>query len=495
MTNLPVNSLPVNSLQVITIIWIALPLLAGFSSYLLPKIDRVLALVTALVSVVYSLGLLLAWPPLSMQLIDSFGVTLKADALSGFFILTNALVTAAVVFYCWDKGKSAFFYTQLTIVHGSVNAAFICADLISLYVALEVISIAVFLLIAYTRTSRSIWMALRYLFISNVAMLFYLIGAILVYQSSGVFAYEGLQGAPPEAISLICVGLLTKGGIFVSGLWLPATHSESETPVSALLSGSVIKAGIFPLARFALMVPETEPIVRFFGVATALLGVGYAVFEKDAKRMLAFHTISQLGFVLAAPEVGGFYALSHGLVKSSLFLTVGNLPSRNLKELRKMVLPTPLWIALAAASFSISGFPLLSGFGAKVLTMKSLLPWQVIGMNIAALGTAVSFAKFIFLPHGEPDDVSRQLKPLSPGFWIAVLTLLGGLVFGNVVYFEAYSVSNVIKPLATIALGWLAYWVVFRNAVVKLPRVAEQFDHLVGVMSLVLTFLFWTVVA
>ncbi|MEO1591975.1 MAG: cation:proton antiporter, partial [Cyanobacteria bacterium J06632_22] len=355
-------------MQTITLAWVALPLLAGFSTYLLPKIDRLLSLGVALGSVGYALGLLFFWPQLSVQLIGSFGVTLQADQLSGFFILTNALVTAAVVLYCWTKDKSAFFYTQLTIVHGSVNATFVCADLISLYVALEVISIAVFLLIAYNRTNRAIWVALRYLFVSNVAMLFYLIGAILIYQSNASFAYSGLQGAPPEAIALICLGLLTKGGIFVSGLWLPLTHSESETPVSALLSGSVIKAGIFPLVRFALMVPEMESMVRFFGVATALLGVSYAVFEKDAKRMLAFHTISQLGFVLAAPEVGGFYALSHGLVKSALFLCAGNLPSRNLKELRHMTLPTPLWIALAMASFSISGFPLLSGFGAKVLT-------------------------------------------------------------------------------------------------------------------------------
>ncbi len=62
-------------------------------------------------------------------------------------------------------------------------------------------------------------------------------------------------------------------------------------------------------------------------------------------------------------------------------------------------MPTTMWIALAIASFSISGFPLLSGFGAKVLTMKNLVPWQVIGMNLAAFGTAIAFAKFIFLPH------------------------------------------------------------------------------------------------
>ena len=473
-----------------TIIWITLPLFIGFGSYLFPRSGRLLTLGVSLASLAYSLVCLFEETPTELQLLDNFGVTLMIDPLSGFFILTNALVTAAVVFYCWDQNKSKFFYTQTVILHGSVNAVFICADLISLYVALEVIGIAAFLLIAYPRSDRSIWVGLRYLFVSNTAMLFFLLGAALVYQQSQSFAFSALETAPMDAIALLFVGLLTKGGIFVSGLWLPLTHSESETPVSALLSGVVVKSGIFPLARFALMFEDIDPIVRFFGVGTALLGVGYAVFEKDTKRMLAFHTVSQLGFVMAAPEVGGFYALTHGLVKSALFLIAGNLPSRNLKALRHEPIPRSVWIALAIASFSISGFPLLSGFGAKVLTMKNLLPWQVIGMNIAALGTAISFAKFIFLPQS-----AERESPVKTGFWIAMSLLLGGLVFANVVYYEAYTLGNIVKPLATIFLGWAAYWLIFRRIAIKLPRVVEQFDHLIGVMSLMLMFLFGMVLA
>ena len=386
-----------------------------------------------------------------------------------------------------------FFYAQALILHGSVNASFACSDFISLYVALEVISIATFLLIAYPRSDRSIWVGLRYLFVSNVAMLFYLVGAALVYQTHHSFDFSGLQGAPTEAIALIFLGLLVKGGIFLSGLWLPLTHSESDSPVSALMSGIVVKAGVLPMVRCALLLAEIDPIVRFFGVGTAVLGVGYAVFEKDAKRMLAFHTVSQMGFILAAPEVGGFYALTHGLVKAALFLIVGTLPSRNLKELQQLPLYTPIWIALAIASFSISGFPLLSGYGAKILTMENLRPWQVIGMNIAALGTAISFAKFIFLPHQLQPTESRPA--LQPGFWAAMLLLVGGLFAANVVYYDAYTLSNIIKPLAIIGLGWVAYWVTFRRLAIKLPRMLEQFDHLIGFMGLSLILLFWMALA
>ncbi|PMB21149.1 cation:proton antiporter, partial [Fischerella thermalis CCMEE 5319] len=370
----------------------------------------------------------------------------------------------------------------------SINAAFVCADFISLYVALEVSGIAAFLLIAYPRSDRSIWVALRYLFISNVAMLFYLVGAVLAYKANHSFSFASLRGAPPEAIALIFLGLLVKGGIFISGLWLPLTHSEAETPVSAMLSGIVVKAGVYPLVRCALMVDEFDPIIRLFGVGTALLGVFYAVFEKDTKRMLAFHTVSQLGFILAAPKVGGFYALTHGLVKSALFMTAGALPSRNFKELQQKPINTRVWIALVIASFSISGFPMLSGFGAKVLTSKNFLPWQAIAMNIAALGTAISFAKFIFLPRGGQGEVRR-------GFWPAVILLIAGLILANIVYFEAYTVANIIKPLAIIGVGWIAYFLIFRRSVLKLPRVIEQFEHLIGMMSLMLILLFWMVFA
>ncbi|MEM7590616.1 MAG: cation:proton antiporter [Cyanobacteria bacterium P01_A01_bin.83] len=477
-----------------TITWIAAPFFIGFVIYLLPQLDRWLALAIASLSACYACWIFLLDAPLNIQLLDSFGVTLVVDQLSGFFILTNALVTTAVILYCWQTGKKAFFYMQLLILHGSVNATFICADFISLYVALEVISIASFLLIAYTLTDRAIWVGLRYLFVSNTAMLFYLVGAVLVYQANNSFNYGGLANSPPEAIALIFLGLLAKGGIFVSGLWLPLTHSEAQSPVSAMLSGVVVKAGVFPMVRCALLLESIDPIVRFFGVATALLGVGFAVLSKDTKRMLAFHTISQLGFVLAAPVVAGFYALTHGLVKSALFLIAGVLPSRNFKELQHQPIDTPIWIALVIASFSISGFPLLSGFGAKVLTTKNLLPWQVMAMNIAALGTAISFAKFIFLPHQKYKETDNSLnQKIKPGFWGAMIILLGGLIAANAIYYEAYTLTNTIKPLATIAIGWLAYLLIFKKLVIKIPRVMEQFNHLIGVMAIMLIFLFWTI--
>lgn len=476
-------------MNTLTIVWIALPFFVGFVGYLVPKVDRYLALAMTLVSASYAVRVFMEPAPLTLQLMDNFGVTLQIDSLSGYFILTNALVTAAVICYCWGTGKSAFFYTQTIILHGSVNAVFICADFISLYVALEVIGIAAFLLVSYPRTNRAIWVALRYLFISNTAMLFYLVGAVLVYQANNSFAYTGLAKAPPEALALIFLGLLTKGGIFVSGLWLPLTHSESETPVSAMLSGVVVKTGVFPLARMALMVDEVAPVITLFGIGTAFLGISLALFEQDTKRLLAQSTISQLGFILAAPAVGGFYALTHGLVKATLFLTAGTLTSRDFQALHKQPIPRSLWLVLVMASCSISGLPLWAGFASKALTLKSVLPWQMIALNIATVGTVATFAKFIFLPH------QSESKSIRPGYWVAVLLLLGGLLAANGAYYQAYTLANIGKALGKVGIGWLVYWLVIRRVVLQLPQVQEQLEHLIGGMSLMLVLLFWMVLA
>ncbi len=486
------NQLSVNSVEAVTLLELALPFIVGFLCYLLPRLDRLLATGVALASLGYGLSRLSALS-LTLNLIDQVGVTLVVDTLSGFFILTNAVVTLALVLYSWRSDKSAFFFTQLIILHSSVNGIFVCADLISLYVALEVISISTFLLITYPRSHRSIWVGLRYLFVSNTAMLFYLIGAVLVYQTHQTFAFSGLEQAPVEAIALLGLGVLTKGGIFLSGLWLPLTHAEAETGVSALLSGAVITAGVFPLVRWGMLVPELQTPLSVIAVGSALLGVGYAVVETDTKRLLAFSTISQLGFVLVAPTVAGFYGLTHGLAKAALFLLVGNLSSRDLPTLQRTPMRLALWLPITLAALSMSGVPPLGGFGSKVLTLKGLeSSWQGLVMNGVALGTAIAMTKLICLP---VDFTSRPApdQPKKLGLWLAISLLLGSLVIANLVYPQAYTLSSAVKALITLGGGGLIYWVGIRPARIRLPRVWERLKHLIGLMTLLLSSLFWMV--
>ncbi|WP_159790534.1 cation:proton antiporter [Sodalinema gerasimenkoae] len=472
----------------LTIAGITLPLLIGLTIYLLPPLARYLALGVTVISLGYGVQILRNPEVENLQLLDNFGISLQIDSLSGYFILTNALVTLSVLIYSWQQQKSPFFYTQVTILQGSLNAVFISADFISLYVNLEVISITVFLLIAYPLTDRLIWIGLRYLFISNTAMLFYLVGAILVYQSNHSFHFEGLMNSPPEAIALIVLGLLSKGGIFVSGLWSPLTNAESDTSVSVLLSGIVEKAGVFPLIRCALLLEEIQPLVQVFGIATAFFGVSYGLFERDTKRVLAFSTISQLGWIMVAPAVGGIYALAHGLVKSLLFFVVGALPSRDLNELQQKPIASLLWIPLLIGSLSISGCPLWVGFGSKKLTLDQLSLVPNLLMTVAAIGTAVLYARFVFLPHQR-----QSAPPLSGNLLLVIGLLIFGLLVANILYLPAYSAFNLLKAIAIIVVGWGVHWVFFRKMQWQIPRVGETLDNLLGVMTLVLIVLFWGV--
>jgi len=320
-------------------------------------------------------------------------------------------------------------------------------------------------------------------------MLFYLMGAVLAYQSTASFAFSSLRQAPVDAIVLILLGLLSKGGVFVSGLWLPLTHSESEIPVSAMLSGIAIKAGIFPLLRCAELLEGVDVVIRVFAIATALFGAFFAIFERDIKRVFALSTISQMGFVLAVPSLGGVYALSHGLSKATLFLSASALPSRQMDELRRQQMGHRVWGILAIAGLSLAGLPLLAGFGAKSLVLKSLLPWQVVAMNVAAVGTAIVFARILFLPH-----TSTPSKAFPVGLGAAAALLVGALVVAGVADGSVYTWGNITKALATIGLGGLIYQLVSRFAL-RLPPQAERLENLIGIMSLVLVGLFsWTLV-
>lgn len=474
----------------LTIIWIFLPLFLGLASYVLPQVDRYCVLITVVASLGYGLYGILSPTPLHLELLDHYGVTLTVDQLSGFFILTNALVSAAVLAYCWALGKPAIFYAHLLIVHGSLNAIFVSADFMSVYVGLETLALSAFLLIAYDRSEHCIWVSLRYLFVSSVAMLFYLMGTVLVYQATQSFSFSGLSQAPVEAIALIFLGLLTKGGVFISGLWLPITHAEAESPVSAILSGVVVKAGIFPLVRLALMFDSVLPMVQLFGIASAWLGVVYALFETDIKRLFALSTISQVGFILVAPVAGGFYTLAHGLAKACLFLTAGFLPTRHLPDLRQTKIPGPLWFAMMLPALSISGFPFLAGYGAKASSLEHLLGGQGWLMNGAALGTVLVFGNMIFTPVAWDSDKTTA-KPITIGAWVGIGILLAGLVLGNSFYLAAYTGQKLWQTLGVIGLGWLGYWVLIRRLQVRLPTFFERFQQLIGLMSLILTLLFW----
>lgn len=477
------------------ILWLVLPFLAAFTGALLPGVETALALVVTLSTVVAGLFAATAAEPLSLQLVGPYGIPLLIDAFVAPFLLLNGLVSTAVLLDRRSRPRQGSFVLVLLVLHGGVNSALVCQDLISLYVALEVVSIASFLLIVGPQSARSLWVGLRYLLVGNTAMLLFLIGTAQVYRSGGSFRLIDLAGASSAAMALILVGLLTKAGLFLSGLWLPRTHGESPPEVSAMLSGVVVTAGACPLARAVTLVEPLGPVVLGIGLASACFGVAFALMESDAKRLLAWSTLSQMGLAVLVPAVAGVYALSHGLAKASLFLLSRHFPTRRLEIWTQQPLPLPVWLPLQLAALSIAGCPLLVGFLSKERLLGELpTPWAVL-VTVLAVGTAAVYARLWGAPlrrQGASDTASSPgpgwgasagVLLLSGALLLAVGLGPAGLDWRGLALLAPGPAS--LKALAILVGGWLLHRLLqtLRSRLV-MPDL-ERLDDLLGGLAVV----------
>src|SRR6056297_3479419 len=351
-----------------------------------------------------------------------YGVELMFDTFSWTFVLTNGLVFIGVTLSVKKERFPFLACPLMAMIHGTANAVFISYDLVNIFICIELIGILAFLFIRLGKRIRQIWSSIQYLIVGNVGMILYLIGCFYVYSATGSFSMETLPAIPSVAVYLLVIGLSVKGGVFLAGLWLPEAHGEAESAVSALLSGVIVKCGIAPLLRIAELSPVAARVVPLLALASALYGVTYAMFDKDVKRMLAYHTISQAGFILIVPAAGHLYAISHGLFKSWLFLAAGKLPSRSFEQLKKEGIKVQVWLPLLIGALAISGMPVLGGFGAKSMILGKLSGLPAILMYIVALGTAISFAKIIFLPLSTGGDIAKAVS-FSGAFYFLSLVL------------------------------------------------------------------------
>ena len=169
-------------------------------------------------------------------------------------------------------------------------------------------------------------------------MQLFLLGVLIVYAASGSFAVDAAAVAPGVAIVLMVVGLLIKSEAFLPGFWLPKTHAAISAEMSALLSGSVVTAGI-ALGRLGLINGQAAQLMLILGLLSVVIGGIGALVQDDIKRLLAWSTVSQMGFALLLPAAAGLYALAHGLGKAALFLGVGGLPTRSIRSLQQQTIP------------------------------------------------------------------------------------------------------------------------------------------------------------
>lgn len=397
-------------------------------------------------------GFVGGWDPL-------IGVAWRYD---GFTWLMNVLGFAgagAAWLYSRGAGPRGPAFTGVFLLQTMALAATaLTADLFNLFVCLEVLGLASYILVASADKPGGTLAAFSYLLVSATAMIFFLLGLYGFYRLTGSLSYEGIaqglaalpdQGGLVGAVSLALIVAAVALRVAVMPLygWLPDAHALAPHAVSAVLSGVLIKTPLFALSRVLEMSPvgpAAAELLSAAGALTALLAVGLALAQDDTKRLLAYHSVSQIGYVVcawgASLALGGrgagaalmtaavLHALFHTLFKGLLFLSVGTASDsagrRRVSELgavagllRRSGEGFP-WTAasFAVGALSIMALPPFNGYASKLLLGAALKgTWQEALLLAAGVGTVASFLKLgrVFFGRAGAPGAGAASEPLG----------------------------------------------------------------------------------
>ncbi|MGO2931065.1 Na+/H+ antiporter subunit A [Microbacterium sp.] len=456
----------------------------------------------------------------SVSWIPQLGLNLSMhmDVLGWVLTLIVTGVGALVLLYCrWyffdDTTELGQFAGVLLGFAGAMYGLVLTDDIVMLVMFWEVTSILSYLLIGhYRRRAASRRAALQALLVTTLGGLVMFVGVVLLAVDAGTTSIIDILEIRPTgpmvdaAIVMLLVGALSKSAIFPFHFWLPGAMA-APTPVSAYLhAAAMVKAGIYLIARFAPIFALYEPwrpIVISLGVLTMLLGGIQALRETDLKRVLAFGTVSQLGFFVvmvgygtqAAALAGLALVIGHALFKSALFLIVGiidrQLSTRDINELSGVGRQAPVMATVAFISVaSMAGIAPTIGFVAKESALTALLDdaiggsvWglvALIGVILGSMLTAAYGARFLWGAFWRKRDaqgerVSDTVWPDPPvGFLSAPIILAGVTLAAGLgapaldIALQGYAVTALpgldAAGLPTEGPGHLALWHGFEPA-------------------------------
>lgn len=393
--------------------------------------------------------------------VPGFGASLvlRIDHLSAFFLIIIVIVGLMASLFSvrymehYRRESLVGFYPPLLVFLASMIAVVGMADLFFFFLFWEVMTLASYALVVFERERQeNLRAGFKYFLMTHAATACMLLAGIILYVRGGSFSFDVLRstlgliiqenpGLAHLVLGLFFVGFATKSGIFPFGDWLPDAHPAAPSGVSALLSGVMIKMGVYGLLRiFLLILPSSYltttwgGIIAFFGTLSLFVGSLTALYQGDSKRLLAFHSMGQIGYMLLAigmgiafrrihPAIsavaliaGLFHLLNHAHFKSLLFLNAGSIlyvaGTRNLNALGGLLRSMP-WTAATAlvGGLALAGLPPLNGFASKWLIYQVVIlggldrPAYVLYALLAFFGSAVTLAsvlKFItaaFLGH------------------------------------------------------------------------------------------------
>jgi len=347
-----------------------------------------------------------------------YGISLVADHLSVLMLVVTGILGTATAVYARGELDASMrakgFHTLFHILVGGLSGAFLTGDLFNLYVWFEVMLMASFGLLMWGQRRRQFSGAIRYVVINLLATLLFLLGLALLYGLTGTLNMAHLHQkiATHEAKGLVTAiafifmaAFGIKAGLFPLFSWLPASYHTPPFAISAFFAGMLTKVGVYALIRtFTLVfhhdITTTHSVLLVVACLTMVTGVLGAAAQNEFRRILSFHIISQVGYMLLglalwtplAMAGAVFYLVHHMIVKANLFLISGlghDLNgTTNLDRMGGIYSKKPLVAALFfVPAFSLAGFPPLSGFWAKLLLIQASL--QIQDYIVAAIAVIV----------------------------------------------------------------------------------------------------------
>ncbi len=399
-----------------------------------------------------------------------YGIVLVVDLFSGLFVVMATAVVLGGVLYavsCKDKSvKKPVFMPAFLMMAVGLNGAFLTGDLFTMFIFIELMVIASVILTSISDDPLGLEAGIKYLLISAMGTLFLLIGIAAIYASFGTLNMADIarlleSGERPllaqAAAVMLASAFLLKSAVFPFHFWQPDFHTTAPTPVHSVLSSVVVKVGVYGIIRLVTMMFTVEaPIIENILIVLGIIGIFFgslgALRTYNAKRMLAYSTFGQIGFILVGigwgtplALVGALvYSFNHAFVKSSLLQLSGVVSSRtkykvgdfaHLGGTGKALKFTAILYLLGG--LALAGVPPLNGFISKVALVKGGVEaesWLALGLVVGGgLLTLLYMSRaYVLIFQQKRDEHSAEMKdpmvgdsPLAPALLISVCVGLG----------------------------------------------------------------------
>ncbi|UCD55777.1 MAG: monovalent cation/H+ antiporter subunit D family protein [Candidatus Omnitrophota bacterium] len=397
------------------------------------------------------------------------GIGMVLDGLTAFMLVTVNFAAFCIAVYSinyMEKFTSKWkFYTLFFLMLGGMNGVIITGDIFNLFVFLEIAAVASYALVAFGTERHELEAAFKYAVMCTVGSLFVLLGIAFLYSYTStlnmadmgnILAQSGNANITILAMILFIMGFGLKAALVPFHAWLPDAHPSAPAPISAMLSGVLIKSlGVYAICRIFYNVigvnENISAILMFLGALSMIVGGLLALGQWDLKRLLAYSSISQIGYIILGIGLGTplgilgglFHLFNHSIFKSLLFLNSGAIEyttgTRDLQKMGGLGSRMPLTgITGVVASMSIAGIPPFSGFWSKLIIIIALVQagkfgyafWAVI-ISVLTLAMYVKVIKYAFLGKlkeawGSIKEVPIFMK-LSMGT-LAVVCVVGGML-------------------------------------------------------------------